>query len=149
MLSVEFKFGLASACKPFDPPTHGSKAYPMPHTPTRVEQSLSYFKSTYQKFVAASVGEIQCWPYKNKNASFMVLVITLTGTDLDILNRDITIATSQNTTYLSITAYSIQDTSNNRVAPIPSTDALQAADFIDDVTIHGLSHAHTHAYTTC
>ena len=23
---------------------------------------------TYQKFVAASVGEIQCWPYKNKNA---------------------------------------------------------------------------------
>ena len=63
-----------------------------------------------------------------------VLVITLTGTDLDILNRDITIATSQNTTYLSITAYSIQDTSNNRVAPIPSTDALQAADFIDDAS---------------
>ena len=23
---------------------------------------------TYQKFVAASVGEIQCWPYKNLNA---------------------------------------------------------------------------------
>ena len=62
------------------------------------------------------------------------LVISLSTFDLDELNRNSDLAVSRETTYLSLTAFAIQDASRNRVAPIPNTAALQSSRFVPDMT---------------
>ena len=60
------------------------------------------------------------------------LIVLLAGLDLDELNRNTELATSENTTYLSITTFAIEDTSNNPVVAVPNSAALQATEFVED-----------------
>ncbi|KAL5489581.1 hypothetical protein EMCRGX_G018691 [Ephydatia muelleri] len=62
------------------------------------------------------------------------LTITLSGIDLDGINRYPPLALSLNTTFLSVTQYAIQDTSANRVVPISASNALRASQFTSDMS---------------
>ncbi|CAI8020048.1 hypothetical protein GBAR_LOCUS12008 [Geodia barretti] len=60
------------------------------------------------------------------------VTISLSMTDLDILNRDSSIAVSSNTTFIAISEYSFLDSSNNPVLPISSEEAIESSVFVPD-----------------
>ena len=62
------------------------------------------------------------------------LTIALSGIDLDELNLNPDLATDENTTYISFTEFAIQDVSNNRVVPVPSSNAEQVSMFVADAS---------------
>ena len=62
-----------------------------------------------------------------------VVVVNLTSTDVNGIKMQIMLATELNNTYLSVSSGAITDTGNNSVVPVPSTDALLAADYEADL----------------
>ena len=62
------------------------------------------------------------------------ITIDLSPTDLDVLNINTEIATSNDTTYISISESSFTDSSNNPVVSIPNDRALAASVFVSDTS---------------
>jgi hypothetical protein len=63
-----------------------------------------------------------------------VTFITITHADMNLIKQDITIATSNDSTFLTFPSDAVRDTTGNRIVAVPVNNAIQASLFSPDVT---------------
>ena len=62
-----------------------------------------------------------------------VTFITITHDDMNLIKQDITIATSNDSTFLTFPSDAVRDTTGNRIVAVPVNNAIQASLFSPDV----------------